>query len=123
MAESSPIDNLFWRDEVLQILYWLRGEGIGDAVAPGELVSLLGTEEEMVHRHLERLVQEGHVDRQEGARTRYRLTEQGMKEGGRRFADQFAGLTGQAHGECSDPNCVCRTLGPAACESSEDSRH
>ncbi|HWQ12205.1 MAG TPA: hypothetical protein VNL77_05360 [Roseiflexaceae bacterium] len=114
---DDPLEALSWRDELLQILYWFRGEGLGDAVAPADLLPFLNAEESLVARHLERLVDDGYATRTAGAPPRYQLTELGVKEGGRRFADEFAGLTGQAHGECNDPSCACRTLGPAACES------
>ena len=45
-----------------------------------------------------------------------RLTEDGRREGARRFADAFSGMTGQAHGECSDPDCDCHTDPEAALE-------
>ena len=114
---DSPLDALYWRDELLQILYWLRGEDLGDAAMARDLVTFLGAGESLVQQHLERLVADGYAERLAGDPKRYRLTELGVKEGGRRFADEFAGLTGQAHGACSDPNCACRTLGPEACES------
>ena len=114
---ADPLDAIRWRDELLQVLYWFRGEGLGESVAPHDLVTFLGSEPESVRRHLERLVEEGYVVAVDGAPGHYRLTEWGVKEGGRRFADEFAGLTGQAHGECSNPNCSCQTLGPEACES------
>ncbi len=114
---ADPLDALRRRDELLQMLYWFRGEGLGESVAPGDLTTFLGADAEVVRRQLESLVDEGYVVAEVGAPGRYRLTEWGAKEGGRRFADEFAGLTGQAHGECSNPNCSCQTLGPEACES------
>ncbi len=114
---DSPLDGLYWRDEILQILYWLRGEGLGDAVIARDLVPFLGTEEAFVQKYLEQLAVAGYAERLPGDQMRYRLTEPGVKEGGRRFADEFAGLTGQAHMECNDPDCVCKTQGPEACES------
>ena len=45
----------------------------------------------------------------------YRLTEKGRSEAGRRFAEEFSPLLAQGHGECNDPNCECRTKGPAEC--------
>jgi hypothetical protein len=112
---DNPLDALRWRDELLQILYWYRGEGFGDQVAPRDLMPFLSMEEPLIQQHLDGLVEDGYATREDGAPPRYTLTELGVKEGGRRFADEFAGLTGQAHGECSDPNCSCKTLGPEAC--------
>ncbi len=112
-----PLEAVRWRDEVLQVLYWYRGEGLGEAVTALDLVPFLVADPKLIVGQLEQLVAEGYVSIVEGSPVRYELTELGVKEGGRRFADEFAGLTGQAHGECSNPNCSCQTLGPAACES------
>ncbi len=114
---ADPLDAIRWRDELLQVLYWFRGEGLGESVAPQDLTTFLGADVEVVRRRLECLVEDGYAVAVDGPPARYRLTEWGAKEGGRRFADEFAGLTGQAHGECSNPNCSCQTLGPEACES------
>lgn len=114
---SDALDALRWRDEILQILYWFRGEGLGEEVAARDLTPFLDADEAAIAGHLRRLAGEGYVDAVGDFPVRYRLTGWGVKEGGRRFADAFVGLTGQAHGECSDPNCACRTLGPSACTS------
>jgi hypothetical protein len=98
----------------LQIMFWFRGEGLGESVTPDDLVVFLGTEPDAVRQHLDQLVADGYAERSGG---RYTLTERGVQEGGRRFADEFAGLTGQAHGECNNPDCSCHTLGPAFCTS------
>lgn len=113
---DDPAELLYWRDEILQILYWFRGEGLGEVVTPQDLLVFLDADLALVEHHLELLVEEGYVTRPPGKEGRYQLTEFGVKEGGRRFADEFAGLTGQAHGECNNPNCSCRTMGPEACE-------
>lgn len=112
---DNPLDALYWRDELLQILYWFHGEGLGDSVAPGDLLPFLNAEEQPIVQHLDRLVEDGYATRKDGPPARYALTELGIREGGRRFADEFAGLTGQAHGECNNPDCSCKTLGPEAC--------
>ncbi len=120
---DNPLDAIYWRDEILQILYWFRGEGLGETVMPHDLVSFLSADETFLHHHLERLVDEGYVERQTGFPPGYQLTEMGVKEGGRRFADEFSGLTGQGHGECNNPNCSCQTLGPEACASRTPHAH
>ncbi len=116
MSRDDLLERLRWRDELLQILYWFRGEGLGDAVSSRDLLPFLQADEEEIQAHLELLAAEGYVRRAGGLPMRYQLTEQGVKEGGRRFEDAFAGLTGQAHGECNNPNCACRVFGPDACE-------
>ncbi len=116
---NNALDAIYWRDEILQIMYWFRGEELGEVVSPRDLVPFLGSEETFVQQQLERLVEEGYVARQAPSTPdgtmRYQLTEWGVAEAGRRFADEFEGLTGQAHGECNNPNCSCQTLGPEAC--------
>jgi hypothetical protein len=120
---DNPLDAIYWRDELLQILYWLRGEGLGEIVTLGDLLPFLEAEETLIQQHLDLLADDGYVTRLAGAPVRYQLTEWGVKEGGRRFADEFAGLTSQAHGECHNPNCACKTLGPEACTARESHVH
>lgn len=114
LTQDDTLDAVFWQDEILQVLYWFRGEGLGETVVARDLVVFLNTDEAVVQQHLDRLVAKGFAERTVDAR--YRLTQVGLQEGGRRFAEAFAGLTGQAHGECNDPRCACQTLGPEACE-------
>lgn len=115
-ASDETLETLFWRDEILQIMFWLRGEGIGEAVSPRDLLSFLGIAEDQARSVLEQMVETAFVEHLPETSDRYRLTEWGIQEGGRHFAEEFAGMTNQGHGECNDPNCACHTLGPQACE-------
>lgn len=103
-------------DEVLQVMFWMRGEELGREVEPADLDVFLGREVDpgRVRNILERLVERDLVEVTEAGR--FRLTDQGVLEGGRRFADEFSDLTGQAHGECADPACDCHTDPAAALE-------
>lgn len=103
-------------DEVLQVMFWMRGEQLGELVAPGDIDVFLGREigAADVREILDGLAERGLVET--AGEGRYRLTDQGVLEGGRRFADEFADLTGQAHGECNDPTCDCHTDPVAALE-------
>jgi hypothetical protein len=104
-------------DEMLQVMYWLRGEGLAENVAAPDLTRWLGRAEGEIERLLERLAGTGLVQRVAEAPPRYALTAPGVREGGRRFADEFAELTRPGHGECGDPNCECqRTGNPEDCE-------
>src|SRR6266496_3218381 len=95
-ATDSPDKQLAARDELLQVMYWLRGEGLAKDVAESKLVEATASGEL--------------------SGPRFRLTEAGVKEGGRRFADEFAELTKPGHYECGDLNCECRRTGnPADC--------
>ena len=114
-APSSPLEELRWRDEILGVLYWLRGEGIMADAAVSDLGGFLVAEPAVLRGHLERLAAEGYLERAgEDADARYRLSDAGSQEGGRVFADDFAELTGAAHGECG-PGCSCHRHGPDAC--------
>ena len=103
----------------MQILFWLRGEGLLADVGVADLNRFLaGTVEELAIV-LERLAGIGLVRRvgaDPGGTIRYALTPEGVKEGGRRFADEFADMTKPGHGECGDPECDCHQSGnPADC--------
>ncbi len=119
--EAQPVAAV---DEILQILFWLRGEGLADDVASPELVRWLTMKEQDIRPVLERMVELGFVERVLAqpvhgapAEPRFRLTIIGNKEGGRRFADEFSDMTKPGHGECGDPNCDCSETGdPADCQ-------
>ncbi|MDQ6765449.1 MAG: MarR family transcriptional regulator [Verrucomicrobiota bacterium] len=103
-------------DEILQVMYWLRGEKIAQDVAPAELARWVALDAEAIAPLLEKLVVSGLLDYAPGTEMRYRLTSAGGSEGGRRFADEFADMIKPGHYECSDPNCDCRQTGnPADC--------
>ena len=91
---SDPgVQGLAALDEILQVMYWLRGERLAACglVQPAEGQAPGGT-------------------------PRYALTAAGVHEGARRFADEFADLTRPGHYECADPDCECqRTGNPADC--------
>ena len=91
------------RDELLQILYWMRGEGLGEQPSVGQIEAFLGAERLLIEGTLARMVAESFVT--EVADGCFRLTELGLQEGKRSFADEFAALTHQGHGECA-PDCV-----------------
>ncbi len=109
----SALDAIFWRDEVLQVMFWMRGEELGDSSNAEALASFLNTDAEKLRGHLERMVKEKYLARVKN--NQYELTERGRQEGGKLFMQEFSGLTNQAHGECNNPNCSCKTQGPAAC--------
>lgn len=102
--KSEALRALFWRDEILQVMFWIQGEGFGDRVSPELLERFLGVEPAVSVRYLERLVGEGLLRRTGGAL--YELTDEGRAHGARVFADEFAELTKPAHGECG-PDCWC----------------
>ncbi len=119
---SSALDALFWRDEILQVMFWMRGEGLGETCTPESLAIFLTTDPASLLQHLDRMVEENYLLKADGRG--YCLTDLGRREGGHLFARDFADLTHQAHGECNNPNCACQTQGPQACASrTGQSRH
>ncbi len=106
------------RDEVLQVMYWLRGENLAKDVAAKDLTRWMSVDAMQIHSILVGLAEAKLVETMpaESSDPRFRLTESGVKEGGRRFADEFADLTKPGHFECADPNCECKVTGnPADC--------
>lgn len=105
------------QDEVLQVMYWLRGESLALDISAGDLSRFTGSTELELDGLLERLALLGLVQVVPGSSgARYALTAEGVREGGRRFADEFADMTRPGHGECGDPECDChRTGSPADC--------
>lgn len=109
---GDPLAALRCRDDILQAMYWMRGEGLEEEADARSLVSFLALEEEMLREQLDILAQDGYLEESGG---RYRLSELGVREGGRRFADEFSGLQDMAHGECP-PNCPhCAGIPRDAC--------
>lgn len=107
------------QDEILQVMYWLRGEKLAADVSATDLARFVGLGELEIAAALERLAVLGLVRPIPAAGAlRYALTEAGAREGGRRFADEFKDMTKPGHGECGDPDCECQQTG-----SVEDCRH
>lgn len=103
--KSESLRALYWRSEILQVLYWLRGEGFGEQVDAPLLERFLGLEARVGLQYLDRLVEEGYVER---FGDRYALSETGLREGGLEFAMSFEEMTRPAHGECS-ADCWCHS--------------
>ncbi len=112
-------EQLAARDEILQVMYWLRGEGLAKDVAASDLTRWMNVDATRIHSLLVDLAEAKlvePVDAPESDAIRFRLTEAGVKEGGRRFADEFSDLTRPGHFECADPHCECKLTGnPADC--------
>lgn len=103
-------------DEILQVMFWLRGEGLAQEVSPDDLAKWVGLAaaeigplllEMLGSRLVERVVVDSGAE--EGV-PRFRLTPSGLKEGQRRFAEEFSALTGPRHFEHSDPACECENV-------------
>ncbi len=109
---DDPMAALRCRDDILQAMYWLRGEGFGEDADARSLASFLVLDEDLIREQLAVLAEDGYLEESGG---RYRLSEVGVREGGRRFADEFADLQKTSHGECG-PDCpVCKGVPRDAC--------
>jgi len=97
--------SIFWQDEILQVMYWMRGEGFGEKITVAELKKFLDASEEILVANLSQLQKNALVNFD--ISDAYELTATGVKEGGRRFADEFDGMLKQGHYECNDPDCDC----------------
>lgn len=114
---SDPGQAIARRDEVLELLYWIEGEGFAGAASLAGLARFLVQPEPETAATLEALVERGDVVQDAGS-SQYRLTEVGRREAAKRFRDEFAPMLAQGHGECNDPDCECRISGdPALCRS------
>lgn len=105
LTESRGQPSIFWQDEILQVMFWMRGEGFGEKITITQLKKFLETGEETLSANLSQLEKNGLV--KSDFSDTYELTDTGVKEGGRRFADEFDGMLRQGHYECNDPNCDC----------------
>ena len=106
MLDAPPcgaLKSMYWRSEILQVMFWLKGEGFGDQVDATLLERFLGVDSHIGVQYLDRLLSEGYVER---VGERYRLSEAGAREGGLEFAASFEELMKPTHGECS-ADCWC----------------
>lgn len=106
------VEALRCRDDIMQAMYWMRGEGFGEDIDARGLSGFLALDEELLVEQLVILVGEGHLTESDG---RFELSLSGVREGGRRFHDEFADLQKTAHGECG-PDCpYCKGIRGDGC--------
>lgn len=106
-------DDLRLRDEILQVLYWLRGENLGESATARQVSVLVGFPEDQVSSLFTLMQTDGLLGLTPSGLAE--LTELGVKEGGRRFGQEFADITNAAHGACG-PDCEdCLINGPEFC--------
>lgn len=121
-TDGSAVDRVKRRDELLQVLFWLEGEGFESELNAKGVSRFVSWPPEEIRRGLAELVEDGFASE---AGDDIRLTHAGRQEGGRRFVAEFATmLSRDTHhgGECHDPDCDCHELGPAACTASPFAR-
>ena len=104
---ANALDRLVNREEVLQICYWLEGEGLGDVCDAASIKPFLNCESPAIDSALRELAAEGLLEpiSGNGGLKGYRLTEKGKKQGGALFSDAFADSQRQGHGECPAGCC------------------
>jgi hydrogenase maturation protease len=109
---TDPVDGLKQRDEILQIMFWLHGEGLGPDVGVSDILRFVD-DERAVRGALGQLAEDGHLEALgDPGPARYRLTATGLREGRRRFLDEFEPyLARHAHGECGAADCDCHRGG------------
>lgn len=109
-------EQLHLRDEVLQVLYWLKGEGLGEECSPKQFALWTGGDEVQLVPVLEFMLRDGWLEPGAIPDT-YCFTPLGEREGKRRFADAFVdhGLGWGGPGGCG-PGCEdCLINGPEHC--------
>lgn len=115
MSDETPGGEIAAQDELLELLYWLEGEGFEGSASLDGIVRFVAKPEAPVRATLDRLIALGNV-RHDAASNEFRLTDVGRVEAARRFAAEFAPFLSQGHGECNDPNCDCHTNPEGAAE-------
>jgi len=128
--KSEALQAVFWRSEILQVMYWLKGEELGlgeqcDEADASLLERFLGVDAAVGVKYLDRLVEEGYLKSVHDRR--FVLSETGAREGALEFASSFEELTRPTHGECS-ADCWCHNSPDeaAACQAeraSSDHQH
>src|ERR687885_681540 len=99
MADAAGRDagrEIALRDEVLELLFWLEGEGFAEHATLAGMMRFLALPEDEVSATAAQLVSRGELVGLDGG---FRLTAEGRREAARRFADDFAPLLHQGHGE------------------------
>ena len=103
---KAALDALYWRVEILQAMFWMRGEGIDSTVEPRRLAEFLAVDPVDIEAQMLDLARQGFLVEVSTDPRRYELSPRGVAEGGRSFQDEFADLTHAAHYECA-PGCWC----------------
>jgi hypothetical protein len=103
--KSDALRALYWREEILQVMFWLRGEGLGERANLRMIERFLGVEVRIGSPYLDRLVEDGFLTTEGDW---FMLTSKGIEEGGRIFSEEFADLSRPGHGECG-PDCWCHS--------------
>ena len=96
--DGAAVAEIARRDEVLELLFWMRGQGFGEALSARDLAGFLVYPEPEITTTLETLALLGAVEQR--TESLYALTEAGLPEARRRFVDDFREMLAEGHGEC-----------------------
>jgi hypothetical protein len=104
--KSESLRALYWRSEILGVVYWLHGEGLGDVVDIDLIRQYLDLDaHENLAQYLDLLVREGALVRDGDW---YALSAHGLADGEAQRATAFTDLVHPVLNEC-DENCWCQT--------------
>jgi hypothetical protein len=109
--KSEQLRALFWRSEILRVVYWLHGEGLGDIVDLDLIRTYLGVDDvgadvrENLSTYLDMLVADGSLVCDGNW---YALSARAMAEGEAELATAFTDLIRPVLNECND-ECWCQT--------------
>ncbi len=104
---KKAVDALFWREEILQVLYWMEGEALEEVVPFSKLLVLLNTTADNLFLHLKKNIEAGYLQTEDvvfNENCSVKLTPFGKKEAGNIFRNAFEGMQKGGHGECG-PDC------------------
>lgn len=104
--KSAALRTLYWRSEILRVVYWLYGEGLGDIVDIDLIREYLDPDAgENLAVYLDQLVEDGSLVAEGDW---YALSARAMADGEAPLATAFTDLVHPVASEC-DGDCWCRT--------------
>ncbi|MGI9023040.1 MAG: hypothetical protein ACR2HV_07395 [Acidimicrobiales bacterium] len=116
LPKSEALRNLYWRSEIVSVMYWLRGEGLGDLVDVPMIRRYLEIDADECRAQFAGLVEEGAVV---ADGPWFAISPAGLAEGEVEYATLFSDMARPSRGPCSD-ECWCQisTDEEAACSAS-----
>ena len=104
--KSEQLRVLYWRSEILAVVYWLHGEGLGDIVDIDLIRQYLGADaHEELSTYLDLLVDDGSMVRDGDW---YALSERALADGEAQLATAFTDQVHPVVSECND-ECWCQS--------------
>lgn len=97
--------DVYWREEILELALWRRGEGFDETLDAAVAAAWLGLDRAQAGAHLDRLVTQGYLRR--AGDGRYALARRGEEEG-RRLVQGLRAVPLPAPGVCG-LECWCHT--------------